>query len=148
MFEINVTIKCPDLLLAATAIAAAFKPGTRAAADTQAPAQTRSMPVPAAPAAAPTTPVSAPVDAQAPVCTARPAVPAPSVAPMAPTAPAPSFTLDQVGKAGADLIAANPSKMPELVALLQQFGVPAITQLTPDQIGSFATALRGLGARI
>jgi hypothetical protein len=38
--------------------------------------------------------------------------------------------------------------MAELSALLQQFGVPAITELKPEQLGPFAIALRGLGARI
>ena len=32
--------------------------------------------------------------------------------------------------------------------LLQQFGLQAVTQLRPDQMGPFVMALRGLGARI
>lgn len=150
MFEVNVTIKCPDLILAANAIAAAFKPSTQA--TVAAPAQTQATPTPVVPTAAPAAPVTAPVATQTPVYTVQPAAPAPAPAPTAPTtaptSPAPSFTHDQVGKAGADLIAANPVKMPELVALLKQYGVSAITQLAPDQLGSFATALRGLGAKI
>ena len=64
------------------------------------------------------------------------------------TAPAPSVTLAQVSKAGADMLSLNPAKMSELMALLQQFGVPAISELKPEQVGAFATALRGLGANI
>ena len=65
-----------------------------------------------------------------------------------PVAEAPTFTVEQVGKAGADLIAANPGKMAELQALLAQFGAPCVTALKPEQLGPFATALRGLGANL
>lgn len=125
MFEVNVNVKIPDLLAAATMLAEALKPNT--APKTSGPA---------APTAAPSSaPAPAPVQQfQAPTA--------------APTTPAPGITLPQVSKAGADLIAADPGKMPQLLALLQQFSVPAITELKPEQIGPFATALRGLGAKI
>lgn len=101
-----------------------------------------------APVAPPVVPTAAPV---APVAlpAATPVVPmsAPTVAAV-PVAPTPVITLDQVGKAGADLIAVNPAKMQELLGLLAQFGVQAITELKPEQVGPFATALRGLGAKI
>lgn len=91
--------------------------------------------------------------------TQAPAAPAPAVytppvaapAPMpsvVPTSPAPSFTAEQIGRAGAAMLEADPTKHPALMALLQQFGVPAIALLQPDQLGPFATALRGLGANI
>ena len=38
--------------------------------------------------------------------------------------------------------------MPQLLALLAQYGVQAVTQLTPEQYGPFALALRGLGGNI
>lgn len=104
----------------------------------------RAVPVNPAPAPAPADgPSPAPVSAAS-----QPAAPVNAAPPVVPTAPAPGFTLEQVGKAGADLIAANPAKMPELLGLLGQFGVQAITELKPEQIGSFATALRGLGAKL
>ena len=117
------------------------------------------VPVNPAPAPAPTPgPASAAAAAAVPVTgqTAAPVNPTPPAAPVpvnaappvVPTAPAPGFTLEQVGKAGADLIAANPAKMPELLGLLGQFGVQAITELKPEQVGAFATALRGLGAKL
>lgn len=135
MLEINVNIKCPDLLLAATAIATVLKPGK----ETTVPPQHASAVMPAAPAPAPV----------APAMSAAPAASVASApAPVAPTAPAPSITLAQVSKAGADLISMNPAKMPELMGLLQQFGAPAITELKPEQIGAFATALRALGGKI
>lgn len=68
--------------------------------------------------------------------------------PAVPTSPAPGITLEQIGRAGADLITADPGKMPQLMELLQQYGAPSIQHLRPDQIGAFATALRGLGAKI
>lgn len=66
--------------------------------------------------------------------------------PTAPLAEAPKFTIDEITKAGGEF--AQAGHMPELVNLLQQFGVQAVTQLKPEQIGPFATALRGLGAKI
>lgn len=90
--------------------------------------------------------------AQAPTNPAPPVTPPPVAAAAVPTAvpvaAAPAITLEQVAKAGADLIGTSPAKMPELVALLKQFGVPAVHALKPEQIGAFATALRGLGAKI
>ena len=46
--------------------------------------------------------------------------------------------MDQIAKAGAEL--AQAGKMPQLMALLQQHGVQAVTQLRPEQYGEFATA--------
>ena len=89
-----------------------------------------------APAAVPAAPATAP------------AVPTAAPAPAVPTTAAPGLTLEQLGKAGADLIAADPGKMPQLMAVLQQLGVPSIQHLQPDQIGPCAIALRGLGAKI
>lgn len=68
--------------------------------------------------------------------------------PVVPTAPPPAYTLEQVSKAGADLIAANPSKMAELQTLLVRFGVTCVTALKPEQLGAFATALREMGANL
>lgn len=86
------------------------------------------------PVPAPSTPVAVPV------------AESPSVA--VPVADAPAFSVEQVSQAGADLITANPAKMPELQALLGQFGVAYVGALKPEQTGAFATALRGLGANI
>lgn len=96
-------------------------------------------PGPAAPAApAPVTPPPAPA---APVTP-----PAPAPAPAMPVAGAPTYTLDQISKAGAALVDAG--KMEPLLALLTKYGVQAITQLQPAQYGVFATELRALGAQI
>lgn len=93
-------------------------------------------------------PVATPTPAPAP---AAPAAPAQTVAPTnpAPTVPvttAPTYTLDQIAKAGASLVDAG--KMEQLLALLAKYGVQAVTQLQPDQYGVFATELRTLGARL
>lgn len=83
---------------------------------------------------------------------AEPAAPAPQSAepeaPKAPVAPAPTYTLEQVSRAGAELISADSGKLPQLRELLQKYGVPAVSELKPDQLGSFATELRALGAQI
>lgn len=83
---------------------------------------------------------------------AEPAAPAPQPAepeaPKAPVAPAPTYTLEQVSRAGAELISTDSGKLPQLRELLQKYGVPAVSELKPDQLGSFATELRALGAQI
>ena len=61
---------------------------------------------------------------------------------------APTYTYEQIGKAGADLVAANPTLMTPLMMMLQRYGVQLITDLKPDQLGPFAVELRGMGARI
>lgn len=94
-------------------------------------------PGPAAPAAP--SPVAPPPAPAAPV---TPPAPAPAM----PVADAPTYTLDQISKAGAALVDAG--KMEPLLALLTKYGVQAITQLQPAQYGVFATELRALGAQI
>ena len=98
--------------------------------------------VPTQPTPAPvatTTPAPAPA---APAQTAAPTNPAPAV----PVTTAPTYTLDQIAKAGASLVDAG--KMEQLLALLAKYGVQAVTQLQPDQYGVFATELRTLGAQL
>lgn len=65
-----------------------------------------------------------------------------------PVSNAPAFTAEQVSKAGADLVTANPAMRTEMQKLFQQYGVQAMTELKPEQLGPFALALRGLGAKI
>lgn len=155
-FKINVTVSCPDITLAADTLAAAILHQTTVIKNT---APVSPAPVTAAPAQIP---APAPVNpAQAmPVATTAQAAP-PATASSAPTAmpvnaptgqppvaPAPTYTYEQVGKAGADLVAANQGMMPTLMALLQRYGVQLVTDLKPEQLGPFATELRGLGAKI
>lgn len=103
---------------------------------------TNNQPAPVAPPPAPITPTPAP---------ATP-TPAPVPVPLAPAAPplaaAPTYTYEQIGVAGANLVAANPASMAAVQGLLQRYGVQLVTDLKPDQLGPFATELRGLGAQI
>ena len=121
------------------------------------------LPAPAVPpAAAPAAPVAPvnPTSASVPPVNPAPApavvapVAGPQVTPpgnapaVAPVAATPAYTVEQIGKAGADLVSQDAAKMPELLALLQKYGAQAITQLKPEQLGAFATELRGLGAKL
>lgn len=121
--------------------------------DTPAPVAPVATPVTHAPVppatVVPTQPTPAPVATPTPA--PAPAAPAQTVAPTnpAPTVPvttAPTYTLDQIAKAGASLVDAG--KMEQLLALLAKYGVQAVTQLQPDQYGVFATELRTLGAQL
>lgn len=69
-----------------------------------------------------------------------------TAAPAMPVTTAPTYTLDQISKAGAALVDAG--KMDNLLALLAKYGIQAITQLQPAQYGVFATEMRALGAQI
>lgn len=59
---------------------------------------------------------------------------------------APTYNLEQLAVAATPLIDAG--RQAELVDLLSQFGVQALTQLPKARYGEFATALRQLGAKI
>lgn len=107
----------------------------------------------AAPAAWPTpTPAAAPVMAQSPAPATSAgqnyASPGNRPVPSAPVASTPTITLEQVSKAGADLITADSSRLPALNGLLQRYGIASVQELPAEQIGAFATELRGMGAKI
>lgn len=141
MFEVHVTIHCPDLLAAAQLIAK----GHGAPATTVAPVAPAPVPVEAKQQIQPA--------AVNPTTSGSPSTPTPtgsrseSPAPV-PLAQAPTFTQAEIAKAGADLIASNPALMPKVNELLTQYGIQTLDKLNPDQYGAFATALRGLGAKI
>ena len=63
-----------------------------------------------------------------------------------PLANAPQFSVDQIMAAGAVLMDAG--RVEDLMKLLQSFGVQAVMDLKPEQLGAFATELRKLGAAI
>lgn len=116
---------------------------------------TPSPPVAAAAPVQPSAPVPATAAPVQPVALApvnpypAPAAPMATSAPAAvPVAPAPSYTVEQVSKAGSELLSQQPQKMNELLALLASYGVQATTDLKPEQLGPFATALRGMGAKL
>jgi hypothetical protein len=79
-----------------------------------------------------------------------PAQPEPVSPQASTTAPLPtteqSYTQDQLALAAAQILDAG--RQTELIQLLGNFGVQAVTQLPPEQYGAFATSLRGMGARI
>lgn len=145
MMEMKIKIEVPDLAAAIEKLAASLnnstvfeKPCTQGA---PAPVE---MPTPAAdPAPASVAPVAPPVAPVQTVPTASPVSNAP--APAVPIT-APTYTLDQIAKAGASLVDAG--KMEQLLGLLTKYSVQAVTQLMPDQYGAFATELRALGAQI
>lgn len=163
MFEskLTVTVEIPGLAEALEHLAAALLDG-KAIAGIMAAAKERRgdaapgpmmsyTPVPAA-----STPPVAPPVSPAPAAPVPPVNPAPSPMPQPqaappvtpPVAPAPTYTYEQVGTAGADLLRDNPGLMPTLTALMNKYGVQLITALRPEQLGPFATELRGLGAKL
>lgn len=158
MMEMKIKIDVPELVAAVEKLAAAID---KTALNITVPNEgtlnfnTPAGNAPVAPAPVQTAPSPAPVAAPAPAPTpaAPPVTPMPTAAAPAPAVPvtavpvtAPTYTLDQIAKAGANLVDAG--KMEQLLALLTKYGVQAVTQLTPDQYGAFATELRALGAQI
>ena len=61
---------------------------------------------------------------------------------------APEYTQDDLGKAAVALMDKGVIDSPQLVAILQEFGVTGIPALTGDQKAAFALRLRELGAEI
>lgn len=151
MMEMKIKIDVPELVAAVEKLAAAID---KTALNITVPNEgtlnfnTPAGNAPVAPAPVQTAPTPAPVAAPAPAPTpaAPPVTPMPTAAAPAVPVTAPTYTLDQIAKAGANLVDAG--KMEQLLALLTKYGVQAVTQLTPDQYGAFATELRALGAQI
>ena len=154
-FDINVkvTVEAPAIVEAinrlcdrsilpvqAVQAAPAVNPPAPAQTATQAPAQTATQAPVEAPQAVPAQnvvnfPAANPAPAQAPV-EAPQAVPAP---------PAEKpIDLDTISRAGAALI--DQGKMPQVLGVLKEFGVEAITQLQPSTYPAFAERLKALGA--
>ena len=129
MVEIKVTVSMPELAQAINNLAAAIS-SKPAPTQPVTPAPTQ----PVAPAPAPTQPVTpAPTPTPAPVSAV-------------PLASAPQYTVDQIMNAGAALMDAG--KIEDLMNLLHSFGVQAVMELKPEQLGAFATEMRKLGAAI
>lgn len=111
------------------------------------PAQPKAVPVnPTVVTPKPVQPVAYPTAAPAPIVPA-PTAPAANPAPVAaPTAPAREYTLDDLAVAAQGLMDAG--KIQELTNLLGQFNIQSMQQLPKESYGMFATALRGMGAKI
>lgn len=149
--DINVNIRgeihLPEIAMLCQAISA------RPISETAKPA----APAPAAAPAPVVAPSPAPVAAPAPSPAPAPApVPTPAIPSTAPASAVPTgvptgvptYSIDDIARAGAALAQQGPDKIAALTGLLQQFGLQAVTQLRPEQMGPFVTALRGLGAQI
>lgn len=164
MMEMKITVEAPDLAASILKLAKAIASGPDpdiltpdeplpVASYPTAPAPAPAAPVSPAPVTptqtptpAPAPPVAAPSPAPAPTAGQTSAAPGNTPAPTVPVAGAPTYTLDQISRAGASLVDAG--KMQQLLELLGRYGVQAVTQLQPEQYGAFATELRALGAQI
>lgn len=138
MLEIKVTIEATEIANAIHNLAAAMAAKGVVTPPAPATAIQQVTPAPATPPLAPVPPVQA---SPAPA-------PTPTAVPVAgvPVAPAPTYTVEQIMAAGATLMDAG--KANELVSLLHSFGVQAVMDLKPEQLGMFATKMRELGAKI
>ena len=105
---------------------------------------------------APVTPTTtaAPVTPTVPTAAAVPTAPVPTGIPTAPvtqasipTATAPVYTIASLTAAAGTLIN-NPVKLAELQALMQVYGVNALSEISQDKYPEIALALRGMGASI
>ena len=104
--------------------------------------QQQSGPVPTAPdygysQAAPAVPVQFP---QQPAGTVGAAAALPT------TTVTPGYSLEQLQVAAAGLTSMG--KMPQVMGILQRFGIQAMTELPQERYGEFAAALREAGAQI
>lgn len=147
--DITIRIESPSIAEAINNLATAI--ASKAIASIGVPATSFVTPVeipaPVAPQMAP--PVTAPVQPGPAVPVAGQTVD-PVAGPGGVPEPVPTtiqtYTLEQLAVAATQLVDAG--RRNELVNLLGQFGVQALTALPKEQYGNFATALRQLGARI
>lgn len=72
--------------------------------------------------------------------------PAPGPQPLPTTAVAQEYTQDQISVAMAGLV--SQGKQPEIMALIQGFGVNSLVELPKEQYGALAVKLREMGAQI
>ena len=169
MFEIKIMIEAPELSGAMMRLADAIsaKPTGPAVYSPTAPAAP-AEPAPAAPKketkkeakpASAKAEKTAPAPKPEPVKAAEPATaptPAPAAAPAPQPAAAPqpapttqpeaAIDLSVIARAGAGLV--DQGKMPEIMNLLKNYNVRAITELKQEQYADFAKDLRALGAAI
>ena len=123
----------------------AAMPAQQMAAPMQQPAQPWNMPVPGAapqnygqPPQQPGMPAGAAM--HPPVNQAGPTSTVPT------TAMPQEFTIEQLQVAAAGL--SSMGRMPQVLGILQQFGIQAMTELPKERYGEFAIALREAGAQI
>ena len=153
MTEITLKIEAPELAHAILKLAGilAMYVSTEAgkfdlshrAPSTQASGAQLDITVTQPPQGIPVAPTAADVAPQAPTV---PPIQPPGAAPTGVPTTAPTYTADQLAVAATQLVDAG--RRVELVGLLQSFGVQALTTLPREQYGAFATALRGMGARL
>lgn len=98
------------------------------------------------PAVNPTTPVQAvSTTSTAELTPVQPTVPT-NAAPTAPAGPGESYTLEALVNAGTALVDAG--KVPQLLALLSKYGVPAVTQVPKEAYSAFGAELKAIGAQL
>lgn len=137
MSTLTITIEAPEMVAAIRDLAAALQGGR--------PNQ-QAIPAPVQPAPAPAPVAAVPQAIPTATVTPQPAPAPQQVAAVGVPTTAATYTIDQLAYAASPLIDAG--KLPELQALLRQFGISLLTELPAEQYGAFATALRGLGAKI
>jgi len=155
--NITITIQAPELVKAILTLAEVLEQGQKtmqspttaqspslepeSSPETQTQIQTNVPTTSTTPTS--TTPPQVPTGV--PTATSTQTTPAQAPEPVVPTATQ-TYTMEQLAVAATQLVDAG--RREELVQLLRQFGVEALTQLPKEQYGAFATALRQMGAKI
>lgn len=147
MLEIKVTLEAPALAEAINNLAGSLKVSHVSDADVQMPpAGTAAMPASPASAMGASQPaVTAPIQQNAAVQQPVAALGQQATQPEQPGTAPRQYTLEELSNAGAKLVDAG--KMPQIMALIQKYGVQAINQLNPAVYGQFAADLAALGAK-
>ena len=147
MIEIKITVVTPDILAAAQIIAEALKgkaPAAPAADTIPAPylvTEVQPAPVPQ-PAPAPEKPKAAKKTAKKAAEKAPAPAPAPQPAPAPAPQPARTYTLDDLTRAGAELV--DKGFMNQVLAIMDEFKVPSLLDLPKDCFEACAAKFREL----
>jgi len=138
--EFTITIRGLDAIASAITLLAQSKQG-QAMTSVPASLPTATAPIVTAVIQPPTQSAPAPIQtAPAPILTA------PTVIPTAVPTSTNTYSIPQLQQACAPLVDAG--RQGELVQLINSFGVQALTNIPLERLGEFATALRGMGAKI
>lgn len=137
--QMSITITAPDLQGLTVKVKELSDKLSGKAAIATMPQATGALPVMPAQPVQPVAPQPGPQPSSAPPIAPQPPIGA------VPTS-APQYTVEQLQMAAAPLMDAG--KQNELIALLNRFGVNAMTELPKEQYGAFAMALREMGAQL
>lgn len=150
MLEAKITIEAPALADAINHLAAALESRSAVAPVAEKTSKKTKKETVDTPVETASIPTTVPAQAVNPIAPAVPSAAIPTAVNTPPVPPVPpaqkQISLVEISNAGADLV--DRGMMPQLVELLNRYGVQTVLALDPANYAAFANDLRALGANI